>query len=215
MKLSVLMPTHNRPKLFNRALSSVLRATDNFETEIIVNNDTNDIDRLSHDNISYHTHTSVDLSDIYKHLYDLATGEYILFVEDDDYLLPDRFNRLSLTHDIHYLEYMSNPLICEHGIKRQHEITCINRAHADIHKPIKFYNSINKRYFQLSQIIFKRPSIITFPTGNDKHNDERLFREIAYNSRSIKYEKGPAWVQTVDGHDNISFDNLNKDERFC
>ena len=44
MKLSILIPTHNRPKLFSRALHSVLNILPKYEIQIIVNNDSNDID---------------------------------------------------------------------------------------------------------------------------------------------------------------------------
>ena len=47
MKLSVLIPTHNRPKLFTRCLTSVLDTLDGLEFEVIVNNDSNDITEIN------------------------------------------------------------------------------------------------------------------------------------------------------------------------
>ena len=46
MKLSVLIPTHKRPKLFIRCLNSVLNTLDELDFEVIVNNDSNDITEI-------------------------------------------------------------------------------------------------------------------------------------------------------------------------
>ena len=54
MKLSILIPTHNRPRLFARCLLSVLPQI-NSDIEVIVNNDSNDIKPIEWPNVTYHT----------------------------------------------------------------------------------------------------------------------------------------------------------------
>ena len=46
MKLSILILTHNRPKLFKRCIKSVIKNLPDFDIEILVNNDSNDIEEV-------------------------------------------------------------------------------------------------------------------------------------------------------------------------
>ena len=104
MKLSILILTHNRPKLFTRCITSVLNILPEYKVEILVNNDTNDIQEVYDNkvNIRYFYEQKNDLSDIYKFLYNTAKGEFIYFLEDDDYLKPNFFNGLDFGYDINY-----------------------------------------------------------------------------------------------------------------
>ena len=209
------MLTHNRPKLFNRALNSVVEAMHGRSYEILVNNDSQDIEKIFSDNIVYFNEQREDISELYEMLFVHSRGRHICFVEDDDYLIPTRFHNLRLSHDIHFLEYMSIPLISQHGAREESITSRLNRNCETITCPVQFYNTFNSRYFQLNQIVFKKDNLRKFPKGNHLSNDLKLFKDVVYNSQTIKYERGKAWVQTVDGNDNISFTNLNKDDRFC
>ena len=74
MKLSILILTHNRPELFNRALSSIFNTDVGSGLNIYVNNDTCDIQEIEstdHD-IKYYYKTYDDLTDTYKFLFDIA-----------------------------------------------------------------------------------------------------------------------------------------------
>ena len=53
-----------------------------------------------------------------------------------------------------------------------------------------------------------------FPKGNWINNDIAVFKRLNRIGTSIKYITKQLWIQTTDGNDNISFDDLNKDERF-
>ena len=81
MKISFLILTHNRPKLFKRCIESILKQEFDFDIEILVNNDSNDIseDYISSDivSIKYLYKQDQNLSNLYKYLFDLAIGEYI------------------------------------------------------------------------------------------------------------------------------------------
>lgn len=214
MKLSVLILTHNRPKLFDRCVESVLQSTEHMDREILINNDSSDITER-HDGVIYHYKASEDLSELYKYLFDQSTGEYIHFIEDDDYLIPDRYSKIELTKDIHYIEYMSMPLVKDIGLLHQRNLLQENRICEYIRDPKCFFDSLTTRYFQLSQIIFRKDLLTNFPKGNNINNDLTLFKNVASNAETIKYERGNMWVQTTDGNDNISFEHLNTDERFC
>lgn len=215
MKLSICILSHNRPELFTRAIESVLTATRDFEIEILVNNDTKDItEKLSDDiNIVYTYLVSEDLSEIYKHLYTSARGEYIYYLEDDDYINIHMFSYLDFNYDINYMLYTSKPHISEGGIslavKRQH----LNKHLINESNYCKFISKYDPTYFQLGQICFRKNIVGKFPTGNDINNDFNLFQQFNKGS-SIKYINRQLWTQTTDGGDNISFDDLNIDRRF-
>ena len=67
--ISVLIPTHNRPALFERAIRSVFNTTTSLKLEIIVNNDTRDISEIySNIPVKYMYTQHEDLSIIYKKL---------------------------------------------------------------------------------------------------------------------------------------------------
>ena len=215
MKLSICILTHNRPELFSRAIDSVLRSTCDYEYDILVNNDTRDIIEIHNDDtcISYSYIRSSDLSNIYKYLYDTSTGEFVYFLEDDDYIDYRLLSQIDFNYDINYMTYTSIPHICEVGVKEALQRQNLNNHLLYENSYSKFISEFNDTYFQLSQLCFRRNSLEEFPTGNDINNDFNLFKSFHRDS-TINYINQQLWIQTTDGNDNISFDNLNTDERF-
>jgi organic radical activating enzyme len=214
-RLSILILTHNRPKLFQRAIDSVLNIAPGYEIEILVNNDTEDIEEVYSDSIhiQYFYNKAHDLSKIYKLLFDRARGEFIYFLEDDDFLNKKFFDYIDYEYDINYFHYISEPHIVESG-----PVEMLNRQKLNIDllretQYSVFIDSYIDTYFQLGQILFKKKKLIAFPSGNNIRNDVSLFRAFDQSS-TIKYIDECLWHQTTDGNDNISFDNLNTDDRF-
>ena len=184
--LSILILTHKRPKLFERALNSVLEL--NLENvEILVNNDSGDISESS--DYTLYRVKSQNLSEIYFNLFKNAKGKYIYFLEDDDYLLEgfkDFFKEVyENDYDFSIAKYLKHNL-----------------------KPMKF----NKEDFQLSQVIFKREKIKYFPFDNSIENDYKLY--INNKNDNTLVSNKVIFKQTTDGKDNISFKCFNKDKRF-
>ncbi len=99
--VSVIIPTHNRPELLKRAVSSVLEQT--YENlELIV------IDDASAERADLDSTFDLGLITTFDYLYldenrggagarnvglDAATGEYIAFLDDDDEWLPEKIER--------------------------------------------------------------------------------------------------------------------------
>lgn len=221
MKISILILTHNRPHLFNRCINSVFKQQFPSDTsiEILVNNDTKDIEEIYHEKIivKYFYETTEELSEIYRRLYMRSSGDYVYFLEDDDYLNGKFSTSMSYTHDVYFHNYYSSPLAHEHGM-----IGAINRVKQPIEilnvKTVDEFRKIFKpRYFQLGQLCFRREigrnffSIENRPT--QLSYDLQLFKTFT-NSTTIKYISTPTWVQTTDGGDNISFDILNTNPAF-
>ena len=95
MKLSILILTHKRPKLFKRCIESVLTNCDDYNIEIIVNNDSNDIEEIYNENIKIKYFYCKDtLKNIYLKLINLSKYEKVFFLEDDDYITSNFFKNV-------------------------------------------------------------------------------------------------------------------------
>lgn len=208
MKISVLIPTHNRPKLFKRCLESVLLANmhHKVDLEIIVNNDSNDIVEMVRDVATYHYEQSDNLSDIYKGLFEKATKEYVYFLEDDD-IMDIRFFEIldNYNEDIFYFNYSPYNWNIEFVIFMRY-------ANNDYDKET-FLAKYDDHHFQFGQICFRKSclDINSFPNDNNLHNDFKIFQRLNGSFRSINKI---LYSQTTDGGDNISFKLLNKDTRW-
>jgi len=200
-KISILLPTHNRPDLFTRCINSILYANEiyHMDIEIIVNNDTCDIQEIESNMIRYIYYSSNNLSKIYEKLFVEARGEFIYYLEDDDYMHEYFFKKLDLSKDINYMNYKRFDLAPINYIThmKNFEIEKINQD------------------FQLSQILFKKSllDIWEFPQDNNLHNDWKIFDTIR-DRGDIHIIKHMMFTQTIDGNDNISFPKLNKDNRW-
>ena len=215
MKLSILILTHNRPKLFKRCIESILACKVPPGVEVIVNNDSNDIDEIYNTAIpiSYYYKRDSDLSNLYRFLFDRSLCEFVYFLEDDDYIKRNFFDNLDFESDVNYLEYVSEPLIAEIGPYCAYKrVVKSNRHLFEVTDLSKFLREYTPRDFQLGQILFRKSLIKSFPVGNNINNDIELFHSL--QPATIKYIIGERWVQTTSGSDNISFHTYNKDDRF-
>jgi len=166
MKLSILVLTHKRPEMFEQCLNSILRMKFNFDFEILVNNDSRDIIPITDSRIKYSNVFSNDISDLYKHLYDKAQGEYIYFLEDDDFLLPgfqNYVNKNINNSDLHLGLFNSN--LEEIRVKNLQSFLDWRRG------------EYRTDHFQLSQMLFKKTEL-KWPKGNRISNDESLLKEV-------------------------------------
>lgn len=198
MKLSILILTHNRPKLFTRCLQSVLDQLP-ANVEVIVNNDSKDIDEVKHPQISYHYNQYDNISLIYKFLLDQSTGDYIYYLEDDDYLAKDFFS-ITLADDLIAGNYI--PMY-----EPTYLLECMRLNTNAVIDPSTFVANLNLKHLQLSQFIFKRTVIkdFEFPMDNNVHNDINLVMYAASKSKQVCTLNKVLFYQTTDGGDNISF----------
>lgn len=208
MKISILILSHNRPKLFERCITSVIKAYENYncDIEIIVNNDSNDITELYHDkiDIKYYYKQSENLGSLYKHIYDLVSKEYIYFLEDDDIMDVSFFKTLNeYSEDIFYFNY--TPYTWSNQF-----IEFFKYTNNEFLSKEEFLNGFNDYNFQFGQICFKKKCLKNFPIDNRLDNDFKIFKELQGSFRVINKF---LFTQTIDGGDNISFE-FNKDERW-
>jgi glycosyltransferase involved in cell wall biosynthesis len=198
MHLSILILTHNRPHLFKRCLESVL-AQIRPGIEVLVNNDSCDIKEIEHPQVKYFYHNPNSLCEIYKFLLVIAQGDYVYYLEDDDYLVSD-FLEQDFRDDLivgNYCPTYETP-----------DMLTFMTLYKDEYKTTEvFLANLNTEHLQLSQHIFKRHHIsnFNFPNDSNIHNDIKLVIHAAHRARSIKTVKKVFYYQTIDGGDNISF----------
>jgi glycosyltransferase involved in cell wall biosynthesis len=198
MRLSILILTHNRPALFKRCLESVL-AQIQPGVEVLVNNDSCDIEEIQHPQVTYHYYKPDTLSDIYKFLLEMSTGEYIYYLEDDDYLVDDFLEQeldADLTVGNYCPKYETPDMLTMMTVYKDSWIT-----------PADFLANLNTEHLQLSQHIYKRRHIdsFDFPKDSNIHNDIKLTIHAAHRAKTIKTVSKVFYYQTIDGGDNISF----------
>jgi len=200
MKLSILILTHNRPKLFKKCLKSLLLSLNdnNFSNfEILVNNDSNDITEIKHTNIKYYYY-NFSVNNIYKKLYNLSTGEYIMFLEDDDIIL----NIKNVLKNL----YTSNLHIGLYKAYDKNKTIYMFKEYLSNKQKINLSFN-NFKFFQLSQIIFKK-TFINFPSKYHNENDEKLLQELL-NIYDYKLYRDMFFVQGIDDQ------NLSLQEIMC
>lgn len=195
IKLSVLMLTHCRPKLFQRALTSVIEQLPE-EVEIIVNNDSDDIVELEHPQIKYHYKAMPYLSHIYRFLLQQATGTHIYYLEDDDYLLPGFFDTI--------MPLLDNDIIAGNHYPTYND-EFIMRTTTQFKDNSSF--DIDEVNMQLSQFVMRKSLVDSwkFPNDSHIHNDYKLVSHVAELATTKKPLSKVFFAQTTDGGDNISF----------
>lgn len=194
MTLTILILTHKRPNLFQRCLESALKNIPN-NVEIIVNNDSNDIHEIKHPQVKYFYENPEHLSDKYKFVLDKAQGDYIYYLEDDDYLNANFYDsafEFIGTHDFiagNYFPMWNNGWV----------IRCVTSQMTGI--------NLEGDELQLGQFIMKKSLVESwqFPKNSHIHNDKLLVKHAyAHATNPININK-ILFFQTTDGKDNISF----------
>ncbi|MCF8169248.1 MAG: glycosyltransferase, partial [Rhodoferax sp.] len=123
--VSVLIPTHNRPDYLELALNSVLNQSYQNIEIVISDNGDDDLSQQRllpyldrYPNIKYFKKQGLTAKQNFRKCFEIATGEYINYLMDDDLFHPDKIQRM-----MHY--YLNYPniglvtsfrqLIDEHG----------------------------------------------------------------------------------------------------
>lgn len=185
MKLSILVPTHQRPTLFKECINSIKQFNLPIEYEIIVNNDSDDIIE-EYDGIDYNYYKG-ELHEIMRFLLSKAKGQYIYILEDDDLLLEgfiDILNEID-TAELHIGLYDSE----------------LNECKLQTFKDM-IRGDLNFKHFQMSQIVFKNIHI-DIPYNNNVENDEIMFNQLK-EKLTVRQHRKFLFKQRIFG-DNISY----------
>lgn len=188
MKLSVIIPVYNTAATLERCVRSVVEQ-EGWQTEIILVDDgsTDTSPRLcnmlaaSHANVVVLHKSNGGLSDARNHGIDCATGDYLTFVDSDDYLSPATYQnvaRLLQAHpDYDIVEY---PILRFSGSKRESLLLFSDRCYADMRDYWLACRAYEHCY--MCNKVFRRELFgsVRFPSGRvfeDTHTLPLLLRQ--------------------------------------
>ncbi|MDW8418620.1 MAG: glycosyltransferase family 2 protein [Chitinophagales bacterium] len=123
MKFSIVLPTYNRADMISTAIQSVLNQTyDKWELIIMDDGSTDNtheiVSKYLHDNrIQYIYQQNTERSTARNNGIKRATGDYVCFLDSDDYYTPDRLMALahSIPPDMPVAMYYTGALIQQEG----------------------------------------------------------------------------------------------------
>jgi hypothetical protein len=138
---------------------------------------------------------------VYKFLLDSASGSYVYYAEDDDYITADIIDK--------WLEWIDNYDLIVGNFYPTYRNTIEDTT---FWNKVRMFSEdmpyfLDKELLQLSQYVFKRELIsdFVFPDDSDIHNDILLVEHALAKSPKIKTTNKIFYYQTTDGGDNISF----------
>src|SRR3954467_2657063 len=98
-QFSVVVPTYERAETLGRAIASILRQDADFELIVVDDGSTDDTARIvrqfDDERISYQHQTNAGVSAARNAGAAAARGEWLVFLDADDELLPDALERFS------------------------------------------------------------------------------------------------------------------------
>ncbi len=206
--LRILIPCSREEERVYRLLDS-LSLIEVPYTVIMIRNSQEDIDLSKYKfDIKYIKDLSKNLGSIYKKLLDsVPSGDYFLFMEDDDYLI-DSIEEEDIQEDITLCGYNS-PDNMQDSINWQRTRRMYNiKMNINIFEEREKYDSS----FQISCFIAKKKDIDLDVWDCSLENDFKLFLRYLYQAESLHYKRGTLFMQTI--LDNISFSKYNKDTRW-
>lgn len=173
MKISVIIPLYNKVKSIHRTIDSVLKQTYNNIEIIVVDDGSTDgsdkIIRNIHDKrVRYISKSNGGVSSARNYGVLKAKGDYIIFLDADDYFLPNAIEILSNT-----IKQYSVDCACANFYIQKNEILTpyIKRQSGYIKEPFKewFFQSFCPR---TGAAILKKNLLLDFPFPENIHRYE-------------------------------------------
>lgn len=177
--LTILIPTHNRPRELRIALGSLTKIKVPFK--VIINCDDKSIDKNIINefkilDITFYKKKFQNWGEVYAFLIRKVQTEYFYFLEDDD-KLNTNFNFLNSNSkpDYYFGYYQPHERESTNIIKlRKWFLKMFGSTHTEIFKQNP--NAQDFTHFQLGQLVFKKEIINEVPSTNDNYNDYYLFK---------------------------------------
>lgn len=185
--LTILIPTHNRPKELRIALGSLIKIMVPFK--VIINCDDKSINEnilkeFPRVDITFYKKKFWNWGEVYAFLIQKVQTEYFYFLEDDDKLRTDfEFLNSSSKPDYYFGYYNPHARESTTIVKIRKWFTSLRGiTHNELFR--KYSRPEELTHFQLGQLVFKTENIKKVPTNNNKYNDWYLFKD---NPGTIEY----------------------------
>lgn len=198
--VSVIVPIYNSDKYIERCINSLINQSNNNYELILVDDGSTDLsgsicDKYAHGNIKVQHNLNQGVGKTRNCALDIASGEYIAFVDSDDYVSNDYIDKLISNMESHDLLMFANCNHFEDGgetILKQKETSVVGQT--DVEKYIlhlksnwwqhwEFYGYIWNKCYRRSII---EENNIRFTDGLSFREDN-LFNEAYYrHTKSLK-----------------------------
>lgn len=206
IKLSILILTHNRPKLLEKAVESVARG-DIRDVEVVILNTGEPFNPPDKWKVDYYYNPRLELTESYEFLIQKAKGEYSVFLEDDDRLIFNTIwdNILRYEHDLYLFNNYVNDEIGHKFVTTKIWSDQEFNSRELLQKIPKIDS--NGEY-HLGQLVFKTDlaQAIEFPDSNCIGMDEYFLYKLLTLACSAMTCSQPSYMATVHGN-NLSWNN--------
>ncbi len=183
VKFSVIMPVYNAEKTVEKAIKSVLNDNNSNVELVIVNDGSTDNSEtvikkyLNDSRVSYYCQENAGVSSARNYALTVAKGEYVAFLDSDDYFEEDAFAQLTKCVD----EYQCDMIGFGHYSERFSENgKHISTKTTAISQLLQFSSSESEDYLEY---IFKSSKVM-FQTSWNK-----IYRRNIIVSNDIKFDK--------------------------
>ncbi len=196
MLISVIIPVYNTAKFIKRCVDSVIgQLPDSAELIFIDDCSTDNSLEVLYGILSGYNHQNIHVLKNSKNLGSgetrnkgiaYANGEYVIFVDSDDYVDPNYFEYLNeaiaTDPDIVVFDYLE---VTNNGIINKH----INAPNTSIESVEKLL--LNKMHNSLCNKLFKKSLFtlhdVTIPTGMSMFEDKAICFKLFYYAKTISY----------------------------
>lgn len=199
MKFTIIMPVYNVEKYIEKAIQSILSQTYNSFELLIINDGTNDnsmkiaSNYAKNDNrIKIYNKKNGGLSSARNYGLKYATGEYVCFVDSDDYIEPTLLEKLN--DEISIKKY--DMLIYGYDI----DIVNSNEEKIDIKKIIEKSSAFSRD--KNTSLNFKNISMIGYAWN-------KCYKHELIKNNGLMFEEGTSYIEDIIF--NNSFFKISKD----
>jgi len=215
-KVSILIPTHNRPNNVKRAITSALNQNIK-DVEIIVRNDSDTnilypINWIRKNVDLYYEEEAKGFDYAYVSLIKKATGKYIYYLEDDDYLvnkdiLKKCVDMMEKNNKINASIFKSSTKLTDYILYKNKQVK--NRV-IKSSQMFEMFPDISID-FQLGQVFFRKELvkdiILEEDYGSEVNTDASIFLKLCLQGGYIALLDEIGFIITI-GKDNLSWFNF-------
>lgn len=191
MKLSIIIPVYNSSKYLERCLNSIVEQSfDDYEIIIVDDESSDNSMDIINDFINNHSNINITSTNIKhsgssiarKKAIELATGDYIGFVDSDDYINKDYFK--TLINEIGDNDIIASDIVIGKTIKRNNYkddiVGCQQAKLAILNQKAIYQYLVNKIY---RKELFNN---ISFPISDMIAEDFMITMQLIENATNIK-----------------------------
>lgn len=216
MKYSVIIPVYEAEQTISRCLDSVLsQAYDDVEVLLINDGSTDASESIckkyvdTYENVFYYTEENRGVSSARNYGLDLALGDYILFVDSDDYVTNDYFSSIDAvlsTHEydlVQFSNYIDNNDIRTSRIRGDFQ-ACTREELFQHFMGMLHKKKSNQPWAKVYKHSIIKDNNIRFPENIEIGEDRAFLIHFSFFINSFCISSNPIYCVNTDNTDSLS-----------